>query len=167
MKSATGGHTRHFQFSLLIAVSLLALPVLNADAMPGSRPSTAKQQELREKIDDQQKILRHLHAQIDQQAKVAESARETTVGAGALGDTASVFIDEYVREQKKLDELKRDLAPRITQAEQALAVLQGQQTALSAQAGPRRQPVQATKPRAASWRKKPVTASGAPLHSEQ
>src|SRR5215469_14472904 len=132
MKSATCGHTRYFQLSLLIALSLGALPLLQGGAIPGDSPSIPKQQELQVKIEDQQKILRDLHDQIDQQTKVAESARETAVGAGALGEAASVFVDESVRQQKKLDDLKQELTPRITQAEQTLAALQAQQMALSA-----------------------------------
>ena len=114
--------------------------------VPGPSNETATvQQELQTRIDEQQKILRDLHDQIGQQAKVVESAREIAIGAGAVGDGASVFIDEYVREQKTLDELKKELAPKITRAEQTLAALHAQQTSLSAKAKPKSQPVRSAR----------------------
>jgi uncharacterized protein YPO0396 len=138
---------------------------------PGPSNETATvQQELQTKIDEQQKILRDLHDQIDQQAKVVESAREIAIGTGAVGDAASVFIDEYVREQKTLDELKKELAPNITRAEQALAALQAQQTSLSAQVKPKSLPVRSAKDRTvpSPVPKKPAgTAVGASLQAKQ
>jgi chromosome condensin MukBEF ATPase and DNA-binding subunit MukB len=129
--------------------------------------SGLKQQELQTKIDEQQKTLQDLNAQIDQQAKVTESARETAIGAGAVGDAASIFIDEYVRQFSQLEQLKKELAPRISQAKQTLAALQAEQFALSAQPEPTRQPVNSTHRRTVAARKKPVIAPTATLQANR
>jgi chromosome segregation ATPase len=118
--------------------------------------SSPKQQELQTKIDEQQKTLRGLNTRIDQQSQVTESARDTAVGAGSLGDSASSFIDEYRQELRQLQKLKKELAPQISRAEQTLAALQAQQSALSAQVEPKSQSVKAANRRPETARKKPV-----------
>jgi septal ring factor EnvC (AmiA/AmiB activator) len=129
--------------------------------------SGPKQQELQVKIDEQQKTLRDLNAQIDQQAKVTESARETAVGAGAMGDAASIFIDESVREIGQLEKLKKELAPQISRAQQTLAALQAEQSALSAQLEPKSKSVNSTNRRTVAARKKLVTATTASLQANR
>jgi chromosome segregation ATPase len=127
--------------------------------------SSPKQQELQTKIDEQQKTLWHLNAQIDQQAKVTESARETAASAGNLEASAYIFVDEYVRQFRQLEQLKKELAPQISRTEQTLAALQAEQFALSAQPEPTRQPVNSTNRRTVAARKKPVTATTASLQA--
>jgi septal ring factor EnvC (AmiA/AmiB activator) len=127
--------------------------------------SGPKQQELQVKIDEQQKTLRELNTRIDQQAKVAESARETAVESASMEDSCYIFVEAYLREQKQREQLKKDLAPQISRAEQTLAALQAQQSVLSAQLEPKSQSVNSTNRRPAAARKKPVTATTASLQA--
>ena len=127
--------------------------------------SSPKQQELQVRINEQQKTLRDLTTRIDQQAKVTESAREAASGTGNTEDSAYVFVDEYVRQFRQLEQLKKELTPQISHAEQTLAALQAEQSALSAQPEPKRQPVNSTNRRTEAARKKPVTAPTATLQA--
>jgi alanyl-tRNA synthetase len=127
--------------------------------------SGPKQQELQVRIDEQQKTLRDLNTQIDQQAKVAESARETAVESASMEDSSYIFVEAYLSEQKQLEQLKKDLAPQISRTKQTLAALQAEQSALSAQVEPKSQSVKAANRRTEAARKKPVTAPTATLQA--
>jgi hypothetical protein len=82
-----------------------------------------------------------------------------------MGDAASIFIDESVREIGQLEKLKKELAPQISRAELTLAALQAEQSALSAQQEPKSQTVKSTNRRTVAARKKPVTAPTATLQA--
>jgi chromosome segregation ATPase len=124
-----------------------------------------KQQELQVKIDEQQQTLRDLNTRIAQQTRVTESAYQAAAGSGNTEDSAYIFVDEYVREFRKLEQLKKELAPQISHAEQTLAALQTQQSVLSAQIKPKSQSVNSTNRRRAAARKNPVTAPTATLQA--
>lgn len=132
-------------------------------AMAGQ--SGQKQQELQVKIDEQQQTLRDLNTRIAQQTRVTESAYQAAAGSGNTEDSAYIFVDEYVREFMKLEQLKKELAPQISQAQQTLVALQTQQSVLSAQSEPKKQSVDSTNRRRAVARKTPVTASTTTLQA--
>ncbi len=85
--------------------------------------ATQSHSELQAKIAASQRELDGLEAQIRRQAEAVENARELAAGAGGMGDSASVFIDDYLQKYRDLEQLRRDLAPRIAQAQAVLDAL--------------------------------------------
>ena len=71
-----------------------------------------------------QRELDECQALLASQQAAVEQARETAVGAGAMGDLASIYLDQQDNEVLRLQSLQRELAPRMTLAR---AIIQGAQ----------------------------------------
>jgi hypothetical protein len=76
-----------------------------------------------------QQELEGYYSAIQQQTEAVERAQEVAAGAGTMGDSAYIFIDEYVRQQRELDRLKKELAPQIVLAQIRLDALKQAQLA--------------------------------------
>ena len=95
-------------------------------ALPNDRYST--------EIGAVQQELESYYAAIRSQTEIVNRAQEQAAGAGGMGDSAYIFIDEYVRQQRELDRLKKELAPVIVLAQSRLEALKQQQARLTASA---------------------------------
>ncbi|HYX53865.1 MAG TPA: hypothetical protein VE783_10480 [Candidatus Limnocylindrales bacterium] len=73
-----------------------------------------------------QQELANCQALLEEQATAVEQARDSAVGSGAMGDLASIYLDQQNTESVRLQALERQLAPRMALAR---AILQGSQAA--------------------------------------
>jgi hypothetical protein len=94
-----------------------------------------------------QQELEGYYSAIQQQTEAVERAQEMASGAGTMGDSAYVFIDDYVRQKRELELLKKELAPQIVLAQIRQDALKQAQLAAST-------------PAAAAVTRKAVAANG-------
>ena len=82
------------------------------------------------KLKDQIAARRHelqgYYAALHRQLDAVEQARELAAGSGAMGDAASMYIDAYLKEQRKLETLTSELDTRISIAKAAIGALESQ-----------------------------------------
>jgi hypothetical protein len=106
-----------------------------SDADHSSDPRTASLAERPgEEMARVQQELESYYSAIQHQTDAVNSAQEAAAGAGGMGESAYIFIDEYVRQERELEELRKELTPRIVLAETRLDALKQAQLATSSPA---------------------------------
>jgi hypothetical protein len=109
-----------------------------------------------------EKELQGYYARIQRQADAVDRAQETAQGAGGMGESAYIFIDEYVRQQRELERLRKELAPQIVLAQARLDSLKKQALEdATAAFTPSPQTAKSTAKRA-RMRKEPVLTASVP-----
>ncbi len=91
-----------------------------------AQPKVANLDVDQEQLAVAQQELAKCQALLDEQAAAVEQARVSAVGAGAMGDLASIYLDQQNTELLQLQALERELAPRMAMAK---AIIQGSQAA--------------------------------------
>lgn len=167
-----------FLFASLGPASVMGIPAaaqfeITPDHFAGSSQddavaATAPYAELKARIAAAQAELNAYKAQISRQAEAVENARELAAGAGGMEDSAYVFIDDYLRQYRELEQVRRELAPHIAQSEAALRLLNQQWAAsehtLPALSGKSRQKPQPVATKLPSRQRVALSASARPSH---
>ena len=82
--------------------------------------------ELDNAITAQKERLGKYQDQLRAEEESVKNARELAAGAGAMGEAAAVFVDDYVRQSRELEQLRHTLSPQIAQAQANLQILEQQ-----------------------------------------
>ena len=110
------------------------------DHFPGVQSRTAANESspvegMNREISAVQQELEGYYSALQRQREEVDRAQEVAAGAGGMGEWAYIFIDEYVRQRRVLDQLKKDFAPQIMLAQARLDALRRAQMASATPAG--------------------------------